>query len=65
MAPATTTVTVEPTSAVPLITGVLSLVSAALVIAGPDGATVSTMKEREAASALTLPTASVAVAVTL
>ena len=54
----------EPTSAVPLMTGVLSLVRAALVIAGPEGATVSTMKERGAASELRLPVESVAVAVT-
>ena len=46
MAPAMMTETVDPTSALPLMTGVLSLVSAAEVMAGPDGAWVSKVRER-------------------
>ena len=65
MAPATTTETVDPTSAVPVMRGVLSLVSAAEVMAGPAGATVSTVKATGVEALLRLPTASVAVAVTL
>ena len=44
VAPPTVTVMVLPASAVPLITGVVSLVMAALVIAGVLGATVSREK---------------------
>ena len=64
MAPAMTTVTVDPTSAVPLMTGVLSLVSAALLITGMFGGLVSTTRVW-VVGALVLPAVSRAVTETM
>ena len=65
VAPATTTVMLAPTSAVPLIIGVAALVKAVLLITGTSGATVSTVKLCTLDAVLTLPSASVALAMTL
>ena len=62
VAPAITAVMVEPTSAVPETTGVVSVVRDALDITGTPDAVVSTTTSCTIASALLLPAASVAVA---
>ena len=56
------TLTVEPTSAVPEIVGVVSVVKDALDITGTPALTVSMTTSCTTASSLTLPAASVAVA---
>ena len=64
VAPAKTTVTVEPTSAVPVISGVVSVVKEALVIVGTPGITVS-ITNSCAVDEVTFPAVSVDVAIML